>query len=298
MSPSHDQTPGHGPATKGAAHDPGGLHTVTIDEMIDAHCRYLAARGRRARTIGSRRDALRRVQKVTGRSLADLTREELQTYIDGLLEPATKRVYLAHIRGFYLWAVDEEVLGVDITRRVHAPKLPKQIPHPMDEADLVRVLTDAQPDVRAWILLAAEAGLRACEIALIRGEHVREYPTPILYLPETKGGGEDTVPLSDDLLAELRRWPRTGPLWGPTEVHYQTVSRKVARHLRKHGIPEGVRLHALRHRFATMVYATNGHDLRQTQELLRHASPATTAVYAAIDPVGPRRTVNALPRIA
>lgn len=266
--------------------------------MVAAHCRYLEARGRRARTIQSRIDALRRVQKVTGMPLSDLTREDLQAYLDGLREPATKRVYLAHIRGFYQWAVDEELLTADPTRRVHAPKLPKRIPHPMAEDDLARAIADAPPDVRAWMLLAAEAGLRACEIALIRGEHIHEYPTPYLYLPETKGGGEDTVPLSDSLLEELRKWPRTGPLWGPREVHYQTVSKRVSRQLKKHGIPEGIRLHALRHRFATMVYATNGHDLRQTQELLRHASPATTAIYAAIDPVGPRRTVNALPRIA
>ena len=37
--------------------------------------------------------------------------------------------------------------------------------------------------------------------------------------------------------------------------------------------------HQLRHWFATEVYEKSGNDLRLTQELLGHASPATTAIY-------------------
>ena len=40
--------------------------------------------------------------------------------------------------------------------------------------------------------------------------------------------------------------------------------------------------HRLRHYFATAVYR-KGLDLRLTQELMGHASPATTAVYALAD---------------
>lgn len=271
---------------------------MTDSELIAGHSAYIRSRGRRERTIASRESALRLLAKTLGKPLLDVGRDEMQTYLDGKESPSTKRVYLAHFRGFYEWCVDEGHLTTDPTRRVHAPKIPRRIPHPMPEADLARVMADAPPDIRAWMMLAAGAGLRACEIALVRGEHVIEYPTPRLFLPETKGGGQDSVPLSDDLLEELKRWPRQGPLWGPTELHYQTVSRKVAAHLKAHGLPQKYRLHSLRHRFATMVYASNGHDLRETQELLRHASPATTAIYAAIDPEGPRRTVNRLPRIA
>lgn len=268
------------------------------DALIAAHSAYMRSRGRRERTIYSREGALRLAARTIGAGLTELTREQMQAYLDSKTKPATKRAYLAHFRGFYEWAVDEGHMAADPSRRVYVPKLPKAVPHPMSEHDLRAAMADAPPDVRAWMLLAAEAGLRACEIALIRGEHVIEYPTPYLYLPETKGGGQATVPLSDTLLEELRRWPRTGPIWGTRELHYQTVSRKVSNHLVAHGLPRGYRLHSLRHRFATMVYATNGHDLRATQELLRHASPATTAVYAATDPASGRDAVNRLPRIA
>lgn len=270
---------------------------MTDDELIATYSAYQATRGRRPRTIESCAAALRRMTTETGSPLDATTREQVQAWIDARNAPATKRVYLAHARGFYGWALDEGLLTIDPTRRVHAPKIPKREPHPMPEFDLARAMKDAPPDVRAWMMLAAEAGLRACEIALVRGEHVIEYPTPRLFLPETKGGGEASVPLSDSLLAELKRWPERGPLWGEG-LTYAEVSRRVSQHLRSHNISRQYRLHSLRHRFATMVYATNGHDLRETQELLRHASPATTAVYAAIDPSKSRATVNALPRIA
>jgi integrase/recombinase XerC len=254
----------------------------------------MAALGRRPRTIDARRTLLSRVEGATSKSLAQLERDDIEDYLETLRAPATKRVYLAHLRAFYRWALDEYLVERDPTRRVVAPTLKKAVPRPISEADLARALVTAPPLVRAWMMLAAFAGLRACEIALVNGEHVVRGESPYLILPETKGGGAATVPLAEVLLEELARWPAQGPLWqasGP--MHYQVVSRKVNKHLASLGIRAG--LHSLRHRFGTMAYRTSGHDIRQTQELLRHASPATTAVYTQLDPRGGVSVVNAIP---
>lgn len=267
---------------------------INSGELVKGHLRHLAALGRRPRTIEARRTLLTRVEAATGKSLVELDRDDIEDYVAAQKAPATKRVYLAHLRAFYHWALDEELLDHDPTRRVVAPTLKKAVPRPISESDLARALAVASPQVRAWMMLAAFAGLRACEIALVCGEHVVRGETPYLILPETKGGGAATVPLSDVLLVELARWPAQGPLWqasGP--VHYQVVSRKVNKHLASLGIRAG--LHSLRHRFGTMAYRTSGHDIRQTQELLRHASPATTAVYTQLDPRGGVGVVNAIP---
>jgi integrase/recombinase XerC len=244
--------------------------------------------------VSARAACLHRFERATGVSLLEASRDDVESFIEACDAPATKRVYLAHLRAFYHWALDEEILTTDPTRRVVAPVVKRGVPRPISEADLARALATAPPLIRAWMMLAAFAGLRACEIALVCGEHVVRGDTPYLILPETKGGGSATVPLADVLLEELARWPSTGPLWqdsGP--FHYQVVSRKVNAHLRSLGIRAG--LHSLRHRFGTQTYVSSGHDLRQTQELLRHASPATTAVYTQLDPRRGVSVVNALP---
>lgn len=49
-----------------------------------------------------------------------------------------------------------------------------------------------------------------------------------------------------------------------------------------------------RHRFATAVYQTSGRDLRTTQELMRHATPVSTAIYTWIDPADGAAAVHNL----
>ena len=46
-------------------------------------------------------------------------------------------------------------------------------------------------------------------------------------------------------------------------------------------LPPGWTCHTLRHRFATAAYAVE-RDLRAVQDLLGHAKPETTAIYAAV----------------
>jgi site-specific recombinase XerD len=62
------------------------------------------------------------------------------------------------------------------------------------------------------------------------------------------------------------------------------------------GVPQPMGLHMLRHAYATaLLRATEdggaGANLRVTQELMRHASPATTAVYTQVTDQERRRAV-------
>ena len=58
---------------------------ITSGELIRSHCRYLASSGRRPRTIESRRTFLHRIERVTGTPLADLSRDQVEDYIDSLV---------------------------------------------------------------------------------------------------------------------------------------------------------------------------------------------------------------------
>ena len=71
------------------------------------------------------------------------------------------------------------------------------------------------------------------------------------------------------------------------------VQRRANRYLHQLGITET--LHQLRHLYGTSVYKATGHDLRATQELMRHQSPVSTAGYTQIDPGESARALDLLP---
>ena len=115
-----------------------------------------------------------------------------------------------------------------------------------------------------------------------------EAAPPVLIVGDGKGGKQRIVPLAPtliDALREAKMAPR-GPLFprhdgqpGPLPAHL--VSHHANRYLHDLGIADT--LHSLRHFFGTEVYRES-QDLRVTQELMGHASPLSTAGYAAWSP--------------
>jgi integrase len=111
----------------------------------------------------------------------------------------------------------------------------------------------------------------------------------VLIVRKGKGSKDRVVPMADLVVDELRgflggraRGFVIGRLDGiPGQCPEYRVSQVANRFLHDHGIPET--LHQLRHRFGTTLYRRS-RDLRLVQEVLGHASPVTTAGYAAFAP--------------
>jgi integrase len=228
----------------------------------------------------ARADVLRKVEREAG-AMEGLTRADINAYLDQYASPSTRATYLGHLRSFYRWACENDYLDRDPTSGIRTPKIPRRLPRPISEAELSDALVSATPMVRAWIILAAYCGLRACEIAAIRGEHI-DHARGALFIPVQKGGDAASVALPPKVLAELAAWPATGPLWSDHEITANYVSHTVAAHFRSRGIDGG--LHRCRHRFATRFLEVSGYDLRATQEAMRHRSPASTALYTEVLP--------------
>ncbi len=115
-----------------------------------------------------------------------------------------------------------------------------------------------------------------------------------------KGGHEALLPTHPAVWDEaLNRFPRTG-YWFPAmgqrsgPVRPGTVSAGLRRLMLECGMPEG-HAHRLRHTYGTEVLKASGGSIRVAQELLRHASPRTTAMYTLIDDAEQRKAMLALP---
>jgi len=113
-----------------------------------------------------------------------------------------------------------------------------------------------------------------------------------------KGGKRRTVPVGGPALAALDAWLALRRDWlavlpdadphalflsrrGP-RLSNRAVQRLVKRLAIRRGVPTDVHPHVLRHSFASHLLQSSG-DLRAVQELLGHASIATTQIYTSLD---------------
>jgi integrase/recombinase XerD len=147
----------------------------------------------------------------------------------------------------------------------------------------------------AVLELAYASGLRLAELCAARLEHLHLDAGFITVIG--KGNQERLVPVGARARAALARYlgagrpalvrPRTpanvfltarGTAFAPA-----TLWRRIRRHAARAGLTRPVTPHMLRHSFATHLLE-GGADLRVIQELLGHASLATTEIYTHVAP--------------
>jgi integrase/recombinase XerC len=207
---------------------------------------------------------------------------------------------LAAIRGFTAWLADRE--GTDASpflAAARAPRFRRSLPRPLSLPDARAVLAaaGAQP-CQDWIAardaalvtLLYACGLRSAEALGLRGA---DHPLPETLTIRGKGGKDRLVPVLPVARAAVARYAELCP-------HAITADGALFRGLRGKaldsrglralmatlratlGLPASATPHALRHSFATHLLQS-GADLRTIQELLGHASLATTQTYTAVD---------------
>jgi integrase/recombinase XerC len=183
---------------------------------------------------------------------------------------------------------------------VRTPKLPKPVPKALSIPEASELLDAAESEGRepwhgardaAVVTLLYGAGLRLGEaLAVTR----RDAPTKEGSLTVIgKGQKTRVVPIlplvAESVTAYLALCPYDpgpdgalflGARGGP--LHPRLVQGMVAKLRRGLGLPDTATPHALRHSFATHLLA-EGADLRAIQELLGHASLATTQRYTKVD---------------
>jgi integrase/recombinase XerC len=200
-------------------------------------------------------------------------------------------------RGFFAFLARRHGIAHNPCNAVRAPKSPKRLPNALspDEAGrLVAVPGDGMMAVRdrAILELFYSSGLRLAELAGMDWDRIdwREGTARV----HGKGGKTRVVPVGRYALAALQAWRRERerlPQTDPAALFVNRRGRRLsartlqvrvkARGLRA-GIAARVHPHALRHSFASHVLQSSG-DLRAVQEMLGHASIASTQIYTHLD---------------
>lgn len=237
-----------------------------------------------------------RVARQLTVSLEAATEDDLDVWQAQLkVGPSSVMTYTAHVRAFYKWAHETGRIATNPAERLILPRLNRRLPRPIPEQDLRLALVTARGDLVPILVLAGYLGLRAGEIAAITRDDLISHGELKVLVVHGKGGKERAVPIPVEALALLQPMLASQghifrtPTGLPADGNY--VSRVVSAHLREIGLP--YTCHQLRHRFGTVIYGMC-RDLRQTQELMGHAHPDTTAGYVAVNEQRAARTVRRL----
>ena len=255
---------------------------------------WILASGFAATTAHDWPNTVERACRATGRDPMSLTTEDIASYLAAQRTPNTRQAYYNALASWHRWLLETGRREDNPMAQLRRPRVPRGTPRPVSTANLQRLLaTPLRPKTRVAIILAAYAGLRVHEIAKFRGEDLDRDERVLLVTG--KGGVTYRLPAADPILVATEIMPTHGYWYpGPSGGHVvsRTMTARITNAMRKAGIPGTP--HALRHWYATHLLR-EGADAVTVQELMRHASLATTQVYVKADPERRRDAVLRLP---
>ena len=208
---------------------------------------------------------------------------------------------LSGLKAFYSFLIMEDLLKVDPTDTLEAPKTGRHLPDTLSYPEIEQLLaiidlsTDEGLRARALLEVLYSSGLRVSELCDLRLSNM--YPELGFVKVVGKGNKERLVPIGREALKHLNFYlsgvrghldiksgaedvaflsQRGRPL---SRITVFTTLKKLAEQA---GLRKTISPHTLRHSFATHLIE-GGADLRAVQEMLGHASITTTEIYTHLD---------------
>lgn len=184
--------------------------------------------------------------------------------------PETRKSVRGSFRSFFRWAYQSGRLGWDPSESLPSVRVPQAVARPAPER-VVQAGMVAGGRAAFMVMLAAYAGLRACEIARVHSDHL----TADVLRVVGKGSKCREVPI---VHAELLERLAAVSGWAFPNGYGSHLTPGHVTRLVSAALPEGWTAHTLRHRMATVAYAGT-RDILAVGCLLGHSRPETTQRY-------------------
>lgn len=286
-----------------------GTPVAEAQRLSEAFAHYLACECHLAENtvLAYRRDLARFFQWVGSRPFKRLTTSELGDYPGWLAEqglaPASISRMVISLKTFFRYLQLEGALVDNHAELLGTQTLWERVPYVLSPKQVERLLASPEESDPFWrrdravLELLYATGCRASELSHLRLCDVRLDEG--FCLCHGKGGKQRVVPVGRRAVEALRSYldeERPSLAARSRGVSNYLILSPRGQRLRREriwelfkkyaariGAPPQLSPHSLRHSFATHLL-TRGADLRQVQELLGHASIATTQIYTHVDP--------------
>ena len=263
----------------------------TITPLRQKFIDHLTLRQVSQRTVETYIHWVADLAKFHNASPDSLGRPDIASYVlhliqDRKLSDNSLTLAIKSLRSFYGLFLHQDVPVLFSGIRI--PRRPRPLPRVFSPDEVERLLTvgtNGDPLARALLMTVYGCGLRLSEAVHVRIADIDSKRFQ-LRVSHAKGGRERLVPLSDNLLPELRTWYRVhrpsqwlfsqGPDQDP--ICKATAQNIYYRARRRAQLPAKCGIHGLRHSFATHLIE-NGVEITLVQKFLGHSFLSTTAVY-------------------
>ena len=256
--------------------------------------------------VSYRRDLRRFLEWLGEKSLKTMTVSKLSKYVQWLhrqdLAPASIARHVASLKMFFRFLQLEGFLKENVAELLGSPKLWQRVPDVLSPEVVSKLLESPRKSDphfrrdRALLELLYATGCRASEIATLKQI---DYSAKKRFLRcRGKGDKERMVPLGRRAVEAVEAYLGSerekivarfedDPEWlllssRGAALRRERIWELVKKYIARLGLADTVSPHTLRHSFATHLL-TGGADLRQVQEMLGHASIATTQRYTHVD---------------
>ncbi|MDP9341506.1 MAG: site-specific tyrosine recombinase XerD [Actinomycetota bacterium] len=283
-----------------------------VERFIDY---VVAERGLSPNTVSAyRRDLARYATFLRSRDVTDaaeVDRDEIAAFVADLSAsrhgPDPGSPYrassvartLAAVRSFHKFLVQENEATQDPAAAVVRPRVPRALPRALSVQEVERILASPAGETetvlrdRALLETLYGAGLRISELVGLDVDDLDLEEGSVRVVG--KGDKERLVPLGRYARESLEAYLTGGrPALASRSsrgalflnvrggrLTRQGCAKILRSHVRRAGIDRRVSPHSLRHSFATHLLE-GGADVRVVQELLGHASVATTQIYTLV----------------
>lgn len=226
--------------------------------------------------------------------------------------PSARARKTASLKAFFSYLKNKAfVIEENPALELESPKQLKQLPKHLSLEESQQLLeTAADPESpyssRDVCILTffLNCGLRLSELCSINLSDIREDTLTVM----GKGGKERTIYLNGACIDALNDWLEDRPKSGLLDpdalfiskqrrrISPKTVQYLIKKYIISAGLdPKRYSVHKLRHTAATLMYKYGKVDIRALQQILGHASIATTEIYTHVDDEALHQAVESNP---
>ena len=228
-------------------------------------------------SLSTKRQALQVIQRL-GKHPNEVTKMDLVSQLAKINKASSKATSRMQMRSAFGALFELGLIDQNPAENLPTFKKPRTSPRPLTDTEATELMHNAPEPLRSMFVLGCFAGLRAMEVAAIKGSDLSFTDGGYQLRVIGKGKTDFTIPAHPAIVAVILGADTDDQLF--PSLTADAVSSKTRRYMKKVGMDKT--FHSCRHYFATTALKVSGGDILAVRDLMRHNDVSTTQIYLKV----------------